>query len=94
MGYLIEFLCIVVAGLVVTIWIVLHRRSVRTWRLSGARNQSCCLEVPCSEDCARRLQAAYSARYAEGMRDTIAYPERIGQLIRGQGPDELPLTPQ
>jgi hypothetical protein len=86
-------------------YIVARRRSVASWPVTGnlpatvlhgrpAKHgvaDACCLDVPCSQECARRQQTIHSANYAEGLRDALAYPNRVKQLIRqGRELDERP----
>lgn len=57
----------------------------------GTAADACCLDVPCGAECARRQQTIHSANYSEGLRDAIAYPNRIKELIRqGKELDERP----
>lgn len=57
----------------------------------GTAADACCLDVPCGAECARRQQTIHSANYAEGLRDCLAYPNRVKELIRqGKELDERP----
>jgi hypothetical protein len=76
-----DFLMILIVGLAastaVLAYVVLRRRSVVTWQ-----SDTCCIDVPHSAECASRMQAIHQVRYENGLRDALAYPNRVQELIR------------
>lgn len=80
-----DFLMILIVGLAaataVLAYVVLRRRSVATWQSPGQQD-SCCIDVPHSAECASRMSAIHQVRYENGLRDALAYPNQVQELIR------------
>ena len=84
MGYVVEFLVLGVIAAVIFLVVHASRSNPARAVLGPGRQRlldGCCLEVPCSAECARRQQAAYTARYAQGAEDALRYPDAIRGLV-------------